>query len=100
VLIGRVNISPVARRTFTVRYPWLRTGERLLDATATVTPADSLFTVTNVSVIGDGTVMEFTVDGGDATLGDEYKTTVLVSTDQGQINDDCIIFTIDCGGCC
>lgn len=101
MLIGRVVMTSVARRTFTVNFPWLATGESIINTTVDILPDDGLFNVYDVAIVSSGRAISYQVSGsGQVVNGDEYKATITVQTDQNQINDDCIIYAIDCGGCC
>jgi hypothetical protein len=99
MLIGRVTMTANARRSFAVSFPWLSSTETLLGAT--VTSNNDLFKVYNVAVEQDGTRVSYQASGnGQVANGDEYMLTIQVQTSENQLNDDCIIYTIDCGGCC
>jgi hypothetical protein len=101
MLIGRVNITSTARRTFGVGFPWLQDTEKVIGVSVDITPDDGKFTTYNIAVNNTGDRVSYQVSGnGVATDGDEYTATITVQTSEQQVNDDCVIYTISCGGCC
>jgi hypothetical protein len=89
--IGKYRKQPADRLRYRVDYSdWLDPGETITGVTHAVTPAGLVVDGLVVDP-GDTTVSFFASAGVD---GEEYKVSITVTTSQGQIKEDEILYSV------
>jgi len=90
--LGKFSKEPGERKLYTIDYSdWLNTSETITGLSFNITPATTL--VVDGDAIGSpATGVSFFVSGG--TDGVSYTVEAVVTTSQGQIKEDQVLFNI------
>lgn len=90
--LGKFTKAPAEKKRYTADYKnWLDTGELLSGVVYAVTPTGGV-TVPSSSIVGDGLIAAFFVDGG--ADGIDYTVKLTATTSGGQIKEDTVIFAV------
>tara|TARA_R110000851_G_scaffold265570_7_gene418090 strand:- start:2968 stop:3276 length:309 start_codon:yes stop_codon:yes gene_type:complete len=102
MLIARESIEPSSRRIYSVNFPWLAADEVVTVVTVSTEPNDGIFELVDLGIDVGGKQVRFVAYGGgsEENQAEEYLVRLLVTTNLGNVNDDCVRFIVNCGGCC
>ena len=103
MLISRERLDMGQRRAYVIEYPWLNETEviTILSVSVADEDADGIFSVEQATINIGGKDIRFIADAGTGDNdGTEYVVTINVTTNEGQVNNDCVRFLVSCDGCC
>ncbi len=94
MIIDHVMQQAAEKKIYTIDYAqWLVSSEELVDVTTSIDPVGTSPDLTaDAIILANKTGVELTVSGGE-TLN-QYSVSMNVTTNNGQIKADCLLFSI------